>query len=534
MVKRRRGSTTSSLSEEIDSAQGIDFSVVDERMNLNLESRNNINISGKENDHDEVSLKPLKSKTKKSFKKYRKLLEPSLKCSLCLDILFKPMTTFCGHNFCRLCLANNLKNHYKPTQSSSDEYVPSPYSFSCPFCRKNLDLLIIKRFIINYKFNQILEILFKRNRNKTKIKEEENNFKKCLNYIFSNTLKSKYNNIFNKDRKEKFNLAKNISCKRNIISFYNEFKESSNNLTLSLSEVNSKFTSFKVHLLKRDQYDDNSLIYLPLEPKLYSGFPVVFNKAANIEDEMKFDMSNLDMYLGDGEESDEDDGTYESVEDEENEDAEENENEEDENEEQNETQNVMMIDNEAEIDSENEIEEELEDEVLEAERIMMNKKKLRVKIKMFDDSGFRCNFDMIDQYSWYCSLPLTNESKVKSIKISLPCIPKMKAVMNFKSKRTRKKFEKQKIVDGLRFFKQCYGKFNQDSSSDYPWIAILKEVLDVNEYRWRSWTTSTFFPVNTITRAESNQNEVSAVEHDSDDDPFISNDEAIVVDSDEE
>ncbi|XP_023654232.2 E3 ubiquitin/ISG15 ligase TRIM25-like [Paramormyrops kingsleyae] len=49
------------------------------------------------------------------------LPEAELKCSICLDMLSKPVTIPCGHSFCMLCIHKYWKNH----------------TCRCPHCRKN-------------------------------------------------------------------------------------------------------------------------------------------------------------------------------------------------------------------------------------------------------------------------------------------------------------------------------------------------------------------------------------------------------------
>jgi hypothetical protein len=48
------------------------------------------------------------------------LLLPSLECSLCLSLICEPISTGCGHSFCRVCLVKSLRRHKK----------------RCPSCRE--------------------------------------------------------------------------------------------------------------------------------------------------------------------------------------------------------------------------------------------------------------------------------------------------------------------------------------------------------------------------------------------------------------
>jgi hypothetical protein len=52
-------------------------------------------------------------------------LEEDYQCTVCLDLLFEPSTTSCGHTFCRPCLLRAT--------------AANP---SCPLCRKNLGLIV--------------------------------------------------------------------------------------------------------------------------------------------------------------------------------------------------------------------------------------------------------------------------------------------------------------------------------------------------------------------------------------------------------
>uniref|UniRef100_A0A3B3UXS5 RING-type domain-containing protein n=1 Tax=Poecilia latipinna TaxID=48699 RepID=A0A3B3UXS5_9TELE len=51
-------------------------------------------------------------------------LEKNLTCSICMDIFTDPVTTPCGHSFCRKCLELSI----------------SPYQVNdmCPLCKKHL------------------------------------------------------------------------------------------------------------------------------------------------------------------------------------------------------------------------------------------------------------------------------------------------------------------------------------------------------------------------------------------------------------
>mgnify|MGYP003297681957 CR=1 FL=1 len=46
-------------------------------------------------------------------------IEQEYECLICMDLLIEPITTLCGHTFCRFCLTEYLKNNK-----------------NCPLCRK--------------------------------------------------------------------------------------------------------------------------------------------------------------------------------------------------------------------------------------------------------------------------------------------------------------------------------------------------------------------------------------------------------------
>src|SRR3990167_6026228 len=47
------------------------------------------------------------------------LLSTEFECSLCMKILYQPVTIYCGHTFCRSCLVRTLD-----------------HSTKCPLCRQ--------------------------------------------------------------------------------------------------------------------------------------------------------------------------------------------------------------------------------------------------------------------------------------------------------------------------------------------------------------------------------------------------------------
>lgn len=72
-----------------------------------------------------------------------KELRKCLDCGICLELLLKPVTTSCGHNFCRGCLISVYKR--------------SIYRPKCPMCRLQLSKTPLKvnlllDYIISCKF----------------------------------------------------------------------------------------------------------------------------------------------------------------------------------------------------------------------------------------------------------------------------------------------------------------------------------------------------------------------------------------------
>jgi len=73
-----------------------------------------------------------------------------LKCSMCLDTLYKPVSLSCGHSFCRVCLITGIK-HMK-----SDFYD----RFSCPSCRKTACAKCYSRFQVNTALWGVIQALY--------------------------------------------------------------------------------------------------------------------------------------------------------------------------------------------------------------------------------------------------------------------------------------------------------------------------------------------------------------------------------------
>ena len=66
-----------------------------------------------------------------------------LSCPLCLDVLFEPIATMCGHTFCRVCLGESLKRLKK----------------ACPVCRAPC-MLDVAKTKENSMISQMVKDLF--------------------------------------------------------------------------------------------------------------------------------------------------------------------------------------------------------------------------------------------------------------------------------------------------------------------------------------------------------------------------------------
>lgn len=71
-------------------------------------------------------------------------IEAEFECQICMDLLTEPITTLCGHTFCKICLIRYLKT-----------------KLNCPMCRKpilqsndNMAKNVILENIIKFKYNK--------------------------------------------------------------------------------------------------------------------------------------------------------------------------------------------------------------------------------------------------------------------------------------------------------------------------------------------------------------------------------------------
>jgi Lon protease-like protein len=72
------------------------------------------------------------------FEHLKEAIRPEMDCQLCYHLLLDPLTTACGHTFCRTCLRRVLD-----------------HSYPCPTCRRSLDLSLS-----NCRLTDLLTALF--------------------------------------------------------------------------------------------------------------------------------------------------------------------------------------------------------------------------------------------------------------------------------------------------------------------------------------------------------------------------------------
>lgn len=78
-------------------------------------------------------------------------------CSLCFQIYFQPVTTPCGHVFCKQCLFRAIK-----------------HSSACPLCRSKLDSSINQKYSVNIVLMNIIEKYFPKEHRERASEEEDN------------------------------------------------------------------------------------------------------------------------------------------------------------------------------------------------------------------------------------------------------------------------------------------------------------------------------------------------------------------------
>ncbi|CAG9309924.1 unnamed protein product [Blepharisma stoltei] len=70
-------------------------------------------------------------------------LSQSTECPICLDMLYAPVSTQCGHNFCMTCLEEVVRNRF--------------YHAKCPICRS---ILPASGYRVNHLLENFLSMLF--------------------------------------------------------------------------------------------------------------------------------------------------------------------------------------------------------------------------------------------------------------------------------------------------------------------------------------------------------------------------------------
>ncbi|KAJ7872175.1 hypothetical protein B0H14DRAFT_3131661 [Mycena olivaceomarginata] len=87
-------------------------------------------------------------------------LERALTCSICQDIMWKPVITpGCGHTFCRECLVNHFQWEsatHATMHQGWNEIRPLPVHI-CPNCRGT----VTEAPVINYAMQDLIELLYK-------------------------------------------------------------------------------------------------------------------------------------------------------------------------------------------------------------------------------------------------------------------------------------------------------------------------------------------------------------------------------------
>lgn len=67
----------------------------------------------------------------------------SIECPVCLDMLYSPVSTQCGHNFCLPCLEEVIRNRF--------------YHAKCPICR---DILPASGYRVNHMLENLLSSMY--------------------------------------------------------------------------------------------------------------------------------------------------------------------------------------------------------------------------------------------------------------------------------------------------------------------------------------------------------------------------------------
>ena len=90
--------------------------------------------------------KEVQAKEVSNEKEFCDAVEEALTCMICMDVVFKPVTTPCHHNACLVCLERSF----------------AAETFNCPSCRAELgkEFLKDKKKIVNNNLKKILNQIF--------------------------------------------------------------------------------------------------------------------------------------------------------------------------------------------------------------------------------------------------------------------------------------------------------------------------------------------------------------------------------------
>ena len=142
------------------------------------------------------------------------IIESEFECLICMDILLEPVTTICGHTFCRYCLIQYLKENK-----------------NCPLCRKP-----IFQSVDNLSKNIILENIIKK-KYPSKYEKKQKDLSLALEKINKES-RGKHKDvptIFIEQLYVWPNLVREIKFKKNT----NRLDELSNIQTIQLSSINN-------------------------------------------------------------------------------------------------------------------------------------------------------------------------------------------------------------------------------------------------------------------------------------------------------
>lgn len=150
-------------------------------------------------------------------------------CPICLEILFNPITTICGHNFCRDCINTSLLSIK-----------------NCPCCR--VDIGNIQNYEVNKQLKDIIEMY----NNSKKVKEATNVknkvfYEKIKGYCQNSSFKLKKRSINELDQvKTQVMIINNkASILSNDFNYNNQDFSNSNSVNVALGEFEMFLSKFK-------------------------------------------------------------------------------------------------------------------------------------------------------------------------------------------------------------------------------------------------------------------------------------------------